>query len=270
MKSVLFVLVSIALLQGCGGDDGGSGGVRLVDYEELKSWIVNKEDMALVDVRKRNEFDGGHLQDAINIDMEDLVDQSGNLIDDGAALTSVVTDKSKKLVAYCFGYGKDKDFADLAVSLGYKDVWRYQWGTNDWADQGDYFVIEYQAFLNWHTNKHPFDDGENYLVDVLPVAWYSGEDPSNPGGHIPGAVNVPIEEFADSEGNLIDGGSAFSSVFANREAVLVIYCGNWSCGKSQVATQAAVDMDYVRAYRYQGGWQEWQDMGNELKPGLDP
>lgn len=268
-RAALLLAVGTGLLAGCASEgNADEAGVTLVEYDELKGWMDDEEDIVIIDVRKPAEFAAGHIQDAINVDYEQLVDGKGNLVDDGSALTSEVPDKSTRIIAYCFGYGLDKDFAEAAIDLGYANVFRYQWGTNEWATM-DYLVIEYDSFKKWHEAKYPFDDGENYLIDDLPREWYSGDDPDHPGGHIPGAVNIPIELWGDEKGP-IDEGKALTDVVADTYAKVVIYCGNSTCGKSLVGANTAVALGYSNVFRYQGGWQEWQDEGNELKPGLEP
>jgi rhodanese-related sulfurtransferase len=266
----LVTLLLCTAVAACDDEDGAETvEATLVEYDELVAWMATEE-IVLIDVRTPTDFAAGHLQDAINVDLATLVDGSGELIDGGKALTQAAPDKDATLVAYCFGFGNDKKFAAAALELGYSDVVRYAGGTADWESHGNYFVIEYDGFKAWHDAKFPFGDGKNYLIDDLPVAWYTGDDPSHPGGHIPGAVNLPVELWADAEGNPVDAGKAFTDVVAAKEATVVIYCGNTTCGKSLMGVKAAVKLGYKKVYRYQGGWQEWQDKGNALKPGQEP
>ena len=260
------VLVICTDVAGCGGECEETG-VTKVEYDELKTWQA-AGDVLFIDVRPAEDYAGGHIQDAINIDLAALVDASGNIIDSGAALTDVVGDKSTRIVAYCFGYGNDKTFAEAAVELGYTDVNRYEWGTNEWTGK-DYLVIEYSSFKKWHDARFPFDGGDDYLIDDLPEPWYSGDDPDHPGGHIPGAINLPIELWGSNDGP-VDQGKVFTDVVTKKTAKVVIYCGNPSCGKSTVGAKVAAQLGYTNVFRYQGGWQEWQDEGNDLKPGLEP
>ena len=173
-----------------------------------------------------------------------------------------------KIVLYCWGHGNDKDFGEAALELGYTNVYRYEWGVKEWVDN-NYLVIEYESFKKWHEGKLPFDDGENYLIDDLPEQWYTGEDTDHPGGHIPGAINLPIDLWGDGDGPVNDG-KAFTDIVTNKDAKVVIYCGNSKCGKSLTGVKVAVELGYSNVFRYQGGWQEWQDEGNELKLGLEP
>ena len=266
--AVIMVTFAIGAGMGCDGDDeSGNGEAATVEYDELKTWQAD-DDVLFIDVRPAEDYAGGHIQDAINIDLAALVDASGTIIDAGAALTGAVAKKETRIVAYCFGYGNDKTFADAAVELGYTSVYRYEWGTNEWTTK-DYLVIEYSSFKKWHDARFPFDDGEDYLIDDLPEPWYTGDDSDHPGGHIPGALNLPIELWGSNAGPVEDG-KAFTDVVGNKDAKVVIYCGNPACGKSLVGVQVAAQLGYTNVFRYQGGWQEWQDEGNELKPGLEP
>jgi len=262
------LIAVIGLAAGCG--EAGTDGAEVVAYDELNGWIEDEEDVVIIDVRTPTDYAAGHLQNAINIDLTELMDQSGAVLDGGSALTSVVTDKSTRIVAYCFGWGNDEDFADIAVELGYTSVYRYEGGTDDWATHENYLVIEYASVINWHDAYYPFGDGENYLIDDLPVDWYTGDDPDHPGGHIPGAINIPVELWADADGDPVDGGTAFTGVVAETDAKVVVYCGNWSCGKSLMGVKAAAALGYTNVFRYQGGWEEWIEEGNELTPGEDP
>jgi rhodanese-related sulfurtransferase len=266
LVAATFVFAIVAGM-GCDSGDGGDGEVTTVEYDELKSWQADG-DVLFIDVRPAEDYAAGHIQDAINIDLSALVDGTGGIIDGGGALTEAVALKDTRIVTYCFGFGNDKTFADAALELGYTDVHRYEWGTNEWTTK-DYLVIEYSSFKKWHDASFPFDDGKGYLVDDLPEPWYTGDDPDHPGGHIPGALSLPIELWGGNAGP-IDDGKALTDLVPEKGAQLVIYCGNPACGKSLVGVQVAVQLGYTNVFRYQGGWQEGQDEGNELKPGLEP
>lgn len=253
------------------GEGVAAGEIQEISFDELKAALDASEDMVLIDVRTATDWSAGHIQNAINIPLEAVVDKNGALVDGGKALTDAVPDKTKKIVAYCFGYGNDLTFAEAALDLGYGNVFRYEWGTAEWVDsKHEFLVVEYDGFKAWYDAAFPFDTGKDYLVDVLPVAWYTGEDAAHPGGHIPGAVNIPIELFANQDGTLVDGGKALTDVATSKDGTLVIYCGNMACGKSLVGVKKAVELGYTKVFRYQGGWQEWQDEGNALKPGAEP
>jgi len=263
----LVLLGSFYMLQGC---DQPTNPATEATYEDIKGWMADDSvQMTIIDVRPDSDYAAGHIQDAIHIELTTFVDANGNLVDEGEALTSVVTDKSKMIITYCVGYGKDKTFAEEAVKLGYTNVYYYAGGTENWSANGDYYVIEYSAFKTWHDAKYPFDDGKNFLFDTLPVDWYTGDDLAHPGGHIPGAINIPIETWY-ANGTLVDGGKVFSDIVTDKTAKVIIYCGDPACGKSLSGAIAAVSMGYTNVFRFQGGQQVWRDSGNDLTPGLEP
>ena len=199
---LIFCCACFFTIQGCIKE------AKIVEYDELKSWFENNEYMVLIDVRSTANFNSGHLQNAINIDLSTFVNTDGTLINSGEALTTVVADKGKKIVVYCFGNGKDKIFADAALGLRYTNVYRYVGGTADWSEHGDYYVIEYAGFKTWYDAQYPFDNEENYLIDDRPVTWYTGDDYAHPDGHIPGALNMPLEFWVNSYGGLVNNGKA--------------------------------------------------------------
>ena len=266
IAACLFAL--LGMIGGCDDGDGG-GGIRFVEYDELASWVYDGVEEALViDVRTPEEYAAGHIVDAINVPYGAVAETNGTPIDGGKALLDAVPEMSTRIVLYCYGYGLDKDFAEVAVALGYTNVFRYEWGTNDWTTR-DYLVIDYSSFKKWYDAYAPFEDGENVLIDDLPEPWYTGEDPDHPGGHIPGAINIHLDLWGGTDGP-VDGGKAFTDVVTDTSAKVVIYCGNPACGLSHLGARTAVELGYKNVFRYRGGWQEWQDEGQALKPGLDP
>lgn len=275
-KKISFLWLSMGLLgltfgMGCEDEEAPEPTLAAVTYEELDTWLTAQAQFTLIDVREPADFAAGHIQNAINIPLSTLIDvNTGQLINNGAALTSVVIDKNQPIVTYCFGWGNEFTFAKLAIDLGYMLVYYYPAGTNEWDNKPNYYVIEYEAFKQWHMDYSPFDDGANFLIDDLTAEWYAGTDPEHPEGHIPCAVNLPVELWADSSGVPINGGAAFTSLVPNLEAKVIIYCGNPACGKSLFGVKAAVALGYTNVFRYQGGQSDWLEHGEPTVLGPDP
>lgn len=283
MKKENAVRLSLCLMTACmvvcamittGCDTTGT--VTEISYSELRDIVYDSEALAgvaLIDVRPAAAFASGCIQNARNIDLEDLLDQYGSLIDEGAALTAIVPDKSTPIITYCDGYGKAQQFANAAAGLGYNNVRSYSDGLADWRDtQGDYLVIAYSAFKDWHDEKFPFEDETDYLISANLESWYTGAEVQE--GHIPGAVSLPSPELAtrDDSGALsvVDDGAALSAIVADTTAKVIVYCGSFTCGRSLDVAQAAVSLGYTNVYRYQGGYNEWKDEGNDIAEGSAP
>ncbi|MDJ0765767.1 MAG: rhodanese-like domain-containing protein [Myxococcota bacterium] len=266
------VLLCVALLTTFGSGMGCDEDQILEEttYEQVNTWIRDGANVVIIDVRESADFVNGHIQNAINIPLSTLRDEAGQLINGGQALTNVIPEQDTHIVTYCFGWGNELTFAQAAADLGYTKVYYYTGGTEEWDTKPNYYVVEFEGFKAWHAANAPFDNGTSYLVDDLPPEWYAGTDPDHPDGHIPCAVNLPIEEWATSDGQMVNNGAAFESAFPNKNATVVIYCGNSECGKSLVGVQVAATLGYTDVYRYQGGQKEWIEMGEPTVPGQEP
>ena len=108
ISRLFFILAGISaamLLVSCDVQQGA----REITYDEVKAIVYDDaalKEVYLLDVRKLDAYDNGYIQNARNIDLEDLVDSFGDIIDNGAALTGVVEDTGAKIIAYCDGYGR--------------------------------------------------------------------------------------------------------------------------------------------------------------------
>ncbi len=94
--------------------------------------------------------------------------------------------------------------------------------------------------------------GEVPVLDVRRASEYDGSegslcDPRQ--GHIPGAVNVPVEELVS-----LEEGALRARVGLPAGAELVVYCHIGS--RSQVAAELLRSAGYD-ARNYAGSWHEW-------------
>ncbi len=94
-------------------------------------------------------------------------------------------------------------------------------------------------------------------------AYFSGqeaEQPGEPRGHIPGAVNLPFTSFATPDGYFVSPGAmraAFRGIGARPDELLVFYCHS--------GRKAAVDYFVARLLGYQarvykGSWRDWNGL----------
>ena len=207
------LLLAAGTLGGCLPED------NLITYEQLRALIDNSAAMkntTIVDVRSSAEWNAGYIPGAINIEYDTVVNAVGDLIDSGAALTSIVTNKDDPLVIYGTGTDNASLFAARAIQSGYTNVKFYQGGMADWrGSRGDYLYITYEGFREWYDTACPFTDGENYLVDAHPPGLYKDY------GHIPGAVNIMSPHFT-----FLDPGSLkpLTDFISDKQATIVFYC----------------------------------------------
>ncbi len=79
------------------------------------------------------------------------------------------------------------------------------------------------------------------LVDVLNHESYEEE-------HIPGSINIPLEDIANKAQELLD-----------KDKEIVVYCGSLKCKASTQAEKKLMSLGYKKVYDYAGGLQDWKD-----------
>ncbi|MCP4199460.1 MAG: hypothetical protein GY762_20120 [Proteobacteria bacterium] len=223
----------------------------------------------VIDVRPSKQWLEGSIQDAINIPYDTLLDDKGGLIDDGEALTSIVTDTEWDVVVYGDDLDWVKRFVHAAEGLGYTQLSYYPGGIADWKENNEYLVISYKEFSDWYNEHCPFDDGENYLIDVNEIEDYTAVRKA---GHIPGATLVDNRTFVSMDGTneLIDDAKTLTDALPDKDAKIVIYCSDTWCPISEWASEVAVSLGYTNVYRLEGGYVIWAEQGNDLAIGEEP
>lgn len=109
MKKVLLLIIPLLLITGCG--DKEEAKVESIDC--LNKNILMGEGAVLIDVRSAMEYEQGHLNNSINID----VDAIENVIE------SKVEDKNTKIIVYCRSGNRSATAANKLIEMGYKNVY---------------------------------------------------------------------------------------------------------------------------------------------------
>jgi rhodanese-related sulfurtransferase len=87
------------------------------------------------------------------------------------------------------------------------------------------------------------------LLDV------NGSD-SYKAGHIPGAI-----DFRASKADIA------AKLPADKDALIVAYCGNEKCGAYAAGAKAAKELGYTNVKHYSKGIQGWKKSGEKTEPG---
>jgi len=127
IRIALLFFVSVILVS-CGADK--KSGTNESSTESVLSTItvdefekkLNEADIQLIDVRTAEEFDGGYLENAINIDV--------NSNDFDAKIAAY--DKSKPVLVYCLSGGRSAAAADKMSEMGFKQVFNMEGGILKW------------------------------------------------------------------------------------------------------------------------------------------
>jgi rhodanese-related sulfurtransferase len=89
------------------------------------------------------------------------------------------------------------------------------------------------------------------LVDALPASYYEQQ-------HLPGAVNLFVQEAADRAGH----------VLPDKGAAIVAYCSNESCPNSEGVARTLTRLGYTNVRKYREGIQDWVEAGLPTESGV--
>lgn len=90
--------------------------------------------------------------------------------------------------------------------------------------------------------------GDVVLLDVLPSSYFRHS-------HLPGALNVPLDEISSHIRQLVPDTNTF----------IVVYCQNDECQAAQKAIQIMSDLGYQNVRDYRGGKDDWHAHGLRLE-----
>ena len=74
-------------------------------------------------------------------------------------------------------------------------------------------------------------------------------------GHLPGAINLPLEGFGD----------AAQRALPNRAVDIVVYCASAPCQNSDIAARKLQSLGYSNVRIFKGGKAAWKDAGHALE-----
>jgi rhodanese-related sulfurtransferase len=211
---------------------------QVIEHTQLKI-LVDAEirDFVLVDSRNPEEYKEAHIPGAINIPEKEMEKLLGLL----------PADKSTRIIFYCNGVkcGKSKKAAAKSQELGYSNIWVYSEGMPVWEEMGYSFYKGGDYEKKIETTKISPQDLKK-IMDVEPdsVVVVDVRDPEEfAEGHVPGAMNLPLKNFAAGSG-VLDKGKK-----------IVVYCN--SGGRSYGAYKKLMKLGYKNIY--QAIFADWKE-----------
>ena len=121
MKRILPFLLAALLLTGCAtGTSNSPDPIREITYtqisqEEAKS-MMDTQDVIILDVREQDEYDAGHIVDAILLPV--------GTIDESTA-GEVIPAKDSVVLVYCRSGNRSKTASEALAELGYTAVYEF-------------------------------------------------------------------------------------------------------------------------------------------------
>ena len=124
MKKWIPVILSALLLTGCGASAQDNLGYRQITMEEAAKRIEQEPAAIILDVRRSDEYQAGHIPGAINIPNETI----------GSEELPQLPDKDQTILVYCRSGNRSKQASEKLAALGYTQVLEFG-GILDWTGQ---------------------------------------------------------------------------------------------------------------------------------------
>lgn len=117
------ILVLMVIISGCSNNAPTLEEVKVANItpSEAKQRLDSEEDLILLDVRTKEEYEAGHIEGSILIPV-DIIE---------AEAEGILHDKEKPILVYCRSGNRSVAAANVLVKLGYENVYNLG-GINDW------------------------------------------------------------------------------------------------------------------------------------------
>lgn len=94
---------------------------KIITQEEAKKIIDEQDGYIILDVRTKEEYDAGHIPNAMLLPNEDI----------GSEEIDILPDKQQLILIYCRSGNRSKQAAQKLVDLGYENIMEFG-GIIDW------------------------------------------------------------------------------------------------------------------------------------------
>ncbi len=120
MRRLLSLLLFLLLLTGCAQKLDGDGMVGKttyvqIDQEKAKAMMNVKDGHIIVDVRRQDEYDAGHIPGAILIPNESITDSRPEQL----------SDLEQIILVYCRSGRRSKEAAQKLADMRYKNIYEF-------------------------------------------------------------------------------------------------------------------------------------------------
>ena len=129
-RLLLFALTALLLLSGCGtkGQIMDGGGMlntyRQISQDEAKEMMLRNDGHVILDVRRQDEYDAGHIPGAILIPNESI----------DTTPPKELPDFNQIILIYCRSGNRSKQAAQKLFDMGYTNIYEFG-GINTWTGE---------------------------------------------------------------------------------------------------------------------------------------
>lgn len=153
MKRIILILLTVLLcLTSCSTEEKMI--YHQISQEEAKQMMARDDGHIIVDVRRQDEYDAGHIPGAILIPNESI----------GTERPEQLSDKNQIILIYCRSGRRSKEAAQKLANIGYTNIYEFG-GIIDWT--GEIITEEPAMILKIGETEVPVTWEENPSVEAL-------------------------------------------------------------------------------------------------------
>lgn len=115
MKKIIILMI-IIFITGC-----SSNNYKKITAKEAYNMMQTDEEVLIVDVREKMEYDNGHIKNAILLPLDTILED----------IKIKIPNKNAKIILYCNSGTRDEKAAKKLIEVGYKNVYTFG-GINNW------------------------------------------------------------------------------------------------------------------------------------------
>ena len=116
------IIISMFVLIACTRKEEINMTYQMITMEEAKTLFETEGDYVILDVRRMDEFESGHIPNAVNVPNEVIGDEK----------IEELPDKDQRIYVYCRSGNRSKQAAEKLVQLGYTNIIEFG-GILDWT-----------------------------------------------------------------------------------------------------------------------------------------
>ncbi len=121
LKVFLITIISLCFTACADKTEDNKAEFHMISSEEAKKMMDEGNGYLIIDVRRSDEYESGHIPNAINIPNEVIAEEAEDKL----------KDKDQLLLIYCRSGRRSKEAAQKLVDLGYTNVYEFG-GILDW------------------------------------------------------------------------------------------------------------------------------------------
>ena len=158
MKRIIpIILILLFVLSGCSSvkEEQNTAAYKQISQEEAKEMMSRDDGHVIVDVRRQDEYDAGHIPGAILIPNESI----------GSEAPEALPDHDQTILIYCRTGNRSKQASEKLAAMGYTNIYEFG-GINTWTGE---IVTEGPASASAEETEKQRAESANAVDEEVPM-----------------------------------------------------------------------------------------------------